>query len=320
MNRDTILITGAGGFIGGHLCEYLLQQGINTIGVDNINDYYDPSIKENTINRLSSYDEFEFFRTDIRNFEALDSIFGNHEIGTVVHLAAMAGVRSSIENPSVYTDVNVNGTHNVLQLSVTNGVRNFVFASSSSVYGERQEVPFREEDRTDSPLSPYAASKKAGELLAYSYHSLYDIPVSCLRFFTVYGPRGRPDMAPFIFIDRISRGIPIRQYGDGTSQRDYTYVSDIVQGIVGAIENPRSYDIYNLGNSNPAKLSDFIQIIEESVGKKAEIEVIGAQPGDVQKTYADVTRAKKYLGYEPKISLREGISRTVVWYNEEYES
>lgn len=320
MTKEALLITGAAGFIGGHLCEYLLQHGISTIGVDNVNDYYDQSIKEATINRLSSHDGFEFYRTDIRNSEALGSIFENHEIGTVVHLAAMAGVRSSIENPGLYLDVNVNGTNNILQSSVTNGVRNFVFASSSSVYGERHEVPFYEKDRTDAPLSPYAASKKAGEVLAHSYHSLHDIPISCLRFFTVYGPRGRPDMAPFMFIDRISRGIPIKQYGDGTSLRDYTYVSDIVQGIVGAIENPRPYDIYNLGNSNPVTLSEFIQIVEECVGTKAEIEVVGMQPGDVQKTYADVAKAKKYLGYDPKISFREGISRTVAWYNEVYET
>ncbi|MFO7837721.1 MAG: SDR family NAD(P)-dependent oxidoreductase [Candidatus Thorarchaeota archaeon] len=320
MTRDIVLVTGAAGFIGGHLCEYLLQRGVPTIGVDNVNDYYDPKIKESTISLLSNHTEFEFFRTDVRDFESMESIIGNNDVGTLVHLAAMAGVRSSIENPGKYLDVNVNGTNNMLQLSVDNEVDNFIYASSSSVYGERQEVPFHEEDRTDKPVSPYAASKKASEVLAYSYHSLYDIPVSCLRFFTVYGPRGRPDMAPFIFIHRISKGIPIKQYGDGTSLRDYTYVSDIVQGINGAIENPRGYEIYNLGNADPVSLTEFIHIVEDAVGKRAEIEVVGEQPGDVHKTYADYTKAKKHLGYEPKIPLREGISRMVDWYNDTYGS
>ncbi len=315
MADDRILITGAAGFIGGHLCECLLEDGCSLVGVDNLNDYYNPAIKEDTISRLMAHESFEFFRVDIRNIDALESVFSDHAFGTVVHLAAMAGVRSSIENPKLYLDVNVIGTENVLQQSVDHGVSNVIFSSSSSVYGNRQEVPFREEDRTDTPVSPYAASKKAGEVLAFSYHSLYNIPVTCLRFFTVYGPRGRPDMAPFIFIDRISRGVPIKQYGDGTSQRDYTYVSDIVKGIVGAIERPKPYEIYNLGNSEPVELSDFIQIIEESVGKRAKIEVAGDQPGDVQKTFADISKARQDLGYDPAVSLKEGIARTVDWYN-----
>lgn len=320
MAGETILVTGAAGFIGGHLCEYLLNRGVRTIGIDNINDYYDQKIKESTIELLSNHDKFVFFRTDIREFDEMKSIISSNDIDSIVHLAAMAGVRSSIENPRKYLDVNVKGTNNMLQLSVEYGVENFVYASSSSVYGEREEVPFYEDDRTDKPVSPYAASKKAGEVLAYSYHSLYDIPVSCLRFFTVYGPRGRPDMAPFIFIHRISQGIPIKQYGDGTSLRDYTYVSDIVQGIDGAIENPRGYEIYNLGNADPVTLTEFIQIIEDTVGKEAKIEVVSEQPGDVQKTYADYTKANKYLGYEPKVPLREGISKMVEWYNDIYDS
>lgn len=313
-NANCILVTGAAGFIGSHLTEQLLRNGYHVIGLDNFNDYYDTALKESNVKELLQHSFFHIVRGDVRDEGLLGRIFGERAIKTVVHLAALAGVRSSIEHPAEYMDVNAVGTAKVLDVAAKRGVENFVLASSSSVYGKRSKVPFNEDDQTSSPYSPYAASKKAAEVLAYAYHSLYDMPISCLRFFTVYGSRGRPDMAPFKFIDRIYRGVPIQRYGDGSSVRDYTHVSDIVQGTVKAIEKPHSYEIFNIGNANAVKLTDFIATIEECLGTDAIIEEMPLQPGDVPTTLADIRKAKSMLGYEPSVQLRDGISETVEWY------
>jgi UDP-glucuronate 4-epimerase len=314
MKETTVFVTGAAGFIGSHLCELLLDEGMFVVGLDNMNDYYDPKLKEYNVQLLSSKKQFEFIEGDIRDEDLLSSIFKKWKISSIVHLAAMVGVRNSIQFPEEYVDVNIGGLTNVLEESAKNNVGHFVYASSSSVYGNRTAVPFKEDDSTDFPYSPYAATKKAGEVLVYAYHSLYNMPATCLRFFTVYGPRGRPDMAPFKFIDRISRGIPIQQYGDGSSARDYTFVGDLVKGIFSAIEKPQGYEIYNLGGSRTIRLADFIRTVETVVEKKAIIEVIEEQPGDVTLTYADISKAKRDLSYSPSVDFEEGLKITAEWY------
>ena len=263
-------------------------------------------------------ESFTIIRGDIRDSGLLECIFSEHDIKSVIHLAAMVGVRNSILKPIEYVDVNVGGTTALLDRAVKSDVTNFIIASSSSVYGNITQVPFRENYTLGSPESPYAVTKQAVEAMAYTYHSLYEIPITCLRFFTVYGPRGRPDMAPFKFIDSISKGIPIQQFGDGSSSRDYTYISDIVQGIIAATETPFEYEIINLGGSNPVFLRDFIKAVEDAVGKPALIEQLPNQPGDMFVTLADISKAEKLLGYLPKVSLKEGLEETVEWYNKNY--
>jgi UDP-glucuronate 4-epimerase len=245
-------------------------------------------------------------------------IFDEEKIELVCHLAARAGVRASIDDPYVYLSSNVEGTLVLLEESRRCKVSNFVYASSSSVYGNDLEIPFGELDATDRPISPYAATKKACEVMAYTYSHLYGLNCSGLRFFTVYGPRGRPDMAVFKFIDQIYNGETIHRYGDGTTKRDYTYIDDIVSGVIASLDTPRLYEIYNLGNGNPVRLSKMIEIIEQSLAIKAKIEVLPKQPGDVDMTYADISRAQELLGYEPRTSLAEGLQKTVEWYVTEY--
>lgn len=312
--NNTVLVTGAAGFIGSHLCDELLKQQNKVIGFDNLNDYYNPEIKRRNIDHLSQNPNFTFVKGDIRDNDSVTSLFNKWDINSVIHMAAMVGVRYSIQAPDEYIDVNIRGLSNVIQSAVKNKVKNFIFASSSSVYGNRSKVPFREDDTTDFPYSPYAATKKAGEALLYSFHSLYKIPTTCLRFFTVYGPRGRPDMATFKFIDKIYKGLTIQQYGDGSSARDYTFVLDIVDGIMAALAKPQEFEIYNLGGSSPVKLSDYIRKIENIVGKDAIIENLENQAGDVSLTYADISKAKRELDYSPSYTIEKGLKATFEWY------
>ena len=307
-----ILVTGAAGFIGSHMTARLLEAGHEVVGFDNFNDYYNPKFKEQNIKDI----KVKLYREDIRNFAGLQKIFSENQIDKIIHLAAMVGVRPSIQNPFIYEEVNVRGTLNLLELARHNGVKKFVFASSSSVYGNRDKVPFSEDDITNSPISPYAATKKAGELLCYTYNSLYKIPSVCLRLFTVYGPCGRPDMAPYKFVDSIANGRHIEMYGDGSTRRDYTFIADVVSGIMKSMDLDAKYEIINLGCGNPVELKDFIGIIEKNLGKKAKIVKEKMQPGDVKQTYADISKAKKLLGYSPKTKIEEGLRILCEWYME----
>ena len=314
-----IVVTGAAGFIGSHTCEFLLNRGEHVVGIDEVNDYYDVRVKESNVALLERVggDRFTFYRGDICDVALLDRVWTGHgKPRRVVHMAARAGVRPSIEDPFVYVHSNVEGTTRLMDVACKYGNDSFVFASSSSVYGGSKETLFSEKDSVDFPVSPYAATKKACELLAYTYHHLYKLNIAALRFFTVFGPRGRPDMAPLKFVDKISRGAPIQQFGDGSSSRDYTYVDDVVQGIVLSLDTPLGYQVYNLGNGSPTKLGDFIALVEEATGRKAEIEVLPEQPGDVPRTCADISKARELLGYDPKTPFPEGIRKLVAWYNE----
>jgi len=309
-----ILVTGGAGFIGSNVCEALIKRNDSVICVDSFNDFYDPKVKEKNIASFSGNKNFTLYREDIRNLESLRAIFEKEKPDKILHLAARAGVRPSIEDPLLYEDVNVRGTLNLLELTKEFKIRHFVFASSSSVYGNNKKVPFSESDPVDNPISPYAATKKAGELLCYAYHGLYKINITCLRFFTVYGPRGRPDMAPYLFTRLISQGKPIEMFGNGTSKRDYTYVGDIVSGIIAALDRELGYEIINLGNSQTVELRKLISVIEQNLGKKARIISKPEQPGDVPLTYSDISKAKKLLGYAPRTSIEDGMKAFIEWY------
>lgn len=311
---ETILVTGGAGFIGSHVCDKLLEKKKKVICVDDFNDYYDPNVKRNNILRNLKNKNFILFKEDIRNFDKLKEIFKNYRPNKVIHLAARAGVRPSIENPFIYEETNVKGTLNLLDLSKNFKIKNFLFASSSSVYGGNKKIPFSEDDKTDNAISPYAATKKAGEVLCYTYSHLYNLNVSCLRFFTVYGPRGRPDMAPYLFTKNILEDKTIKMFGDGSSKRDYTYIEDIVSGILFALEKNFKYEIFNLGNSETVALIDLIKAIEELTGKKAKIKKEKMPLGDVPITYADITKSKKLLNYNPKTSIKEGMKQFIDWY------
>lgn len=311
-----ILLTGGAGFIGSHLAERLLDEDHHVVCVDNFNDYYSPKIKRQNIRALLSHSRFELVETDIRDYSRLEECFSVHHFDTIVHLAARAGVRPSIQQPRLYQQVNVEGTVNLLELARIHNVKRFIFASSSSVYGNNKKVPFSEKDNVDHPISPYAATKKAGELLVYTYHHLYGIHASCIRFFTVYGPRQRPDMAIHKFTRLIDRGEPIPVFGDGTTRRDYTYVSDIIDGLVEAMNRCEGYEIYNLGDSKTISLMEMIRKIEEALEKKAILQFFPAQPGDVEITYADISKAMEKLNYHPKVFFEEGIRNFVAWYRD----
>lgn len=312
-----ILITGGAGFIGSHLVDRLLAEGQEVICLDNFNDYYDPSLKRRNIAGNLKNPQFMLIEGDIRDKSTLDSIMTGQRIDKVVHLAARAGVRPSILDPELYEEVNVKGTLSLLEACRQHGIRQFVFGSSSSVYGVNTKVPFSEEDKVDFPISPYAATKRAGELLCYTYHNLYKIQVSCLRFFTVYGPRHRPDMAIHKFTKLIDSGEEVPVFGDGTSKRDYTFVSDIVDGLVRAIDSEFDYEIINLGDSRVVELNYLIEVLERNLGKNAKITYLPEQLGDVPITYADITKATKLLNYQPKVAIEEGIERFVKWYREQ---
>lgn len=307
-----VLVTGGAGFIGSHLCEALLGKGMKVICIDNFNDYYDPKIKEENIKNFSKSANFRLHRVDVADSEKLESVFKENRIDAILHIAARAGVRPSIESPLIYVKANVEGTLNMLEMARKCNVKKFVFASSSSVYG-LGKVPFSENMNVD-PVSPYAATKISGELLCRTYSSLYKLPIVCLRLFTVYGPRGRPDMAPYKFMKLIFEERELPMYGDGSSKRDYTYVADIVDGIIAAMEKDISFDVINLGNSSPVDLKKFISILENHTGKKAKIKRLEEQKGDVPITYADISKAKKVLGWKPKTSLDTGIKSMVDWY------
>lgn len=309
-----ILVTGAAGFIGSHVCNYFLDAGHTVIGLDNFNNYYDPSIKqENCASLQRKHSQFHCISGDIRDPKAVDQAFGSGSIHTVIHLAAMAGVRPSLQNPALYQDVNLTGTMTLFEAARMHGVQKILFASSSSVYGNNHKVPFAETDPVDHPISPYAATKKAGELLAYTYHHLYQIPIACLRFFTVYGPRQRPEMAIHKFAASLLSGTPIDVYNQGLCERDYTYIDDIVSGIVAIWESDYTYDIVNLGNSDTISTLDLIKKIEHSVGRSAKLNLLPAQPGDVDKTYADITHANRTYGYSPRTNLDIGIPQFIDW-------
>eukprot|EP00544_Gedaniella_sp_CCMP2646_P008761 CAMPEP_0202486192 /NCGR_PEP_ID=MMETSP1361-20130828/4815_1 /ASSEMBLY_ACC=CAM_ASM_000849 /TAXON_ID=210615 /ORGANISM="Staurosira complex sp., Strain CCMP2646" /LENGTH=411 /DNA_ID=CAMNT_0049115253 /DNA_START=217 /DNA_END=1452 /DNA_ORIENTATION=+ len=317
-----VLVTGGAGFIGSNVAEHLLARGDDVVIIDEMNDYYDVRIKEANLallrNKYPSEKRLSIYKGDICDADLMESIFETEQPRWVCHMAARAGVRPSIQDPYVYIHSNITGTTQLMELAHKYGVENFVFASSSSVYGGSKSTFFSEEESVDNPVSPYAASKKACELLAYTYHHLYQLNITGLRFFTVYGPRGRPDMAPFKFIDRVSRGVEIQQFGDGSSSRDYTYISDIVDGIVRAIDRPHRYEIFNLGKGSGTSLKEFIDLVQKHTGKEAKIRVMPDQPGDVPYTCADVEKASRMLGYNSKVTFDEGIRRTVEWYKDTY--
>ncbi|MBF0287628.1 MAG: NAD-dependent epimerase/dehydratase family protein [SAR324 cluster bacterium] len=315
----TYIVTGAAGFIGFHTALRLLEAGQRVIGIDNLNEYYDVQLKKNRIALLESHGQFTGYPYDLADLEKIKEIFQQHPIDTVCHLAAQAGVRYSIQNPFAYQKSNLEAFLNILELSRQYQVSNFVYASSSSVYGKNKKLPFSVKDRVDHPISLYAATKKSNELIAHSYSHLYDLPTTGLRFFTVYGPWGRPDMALFLFTKAILNGDPIDVYNHGNMKRDFTYIDDIVSGVVMCLDHPQPYEILNIGNHRSEDLEYFIEIIENCIGKKAKRNYLPLQAGDVMETYADIDRIRDLYGYEPATTIEEGIPRFVQWYREYYK-
>lgn len=310
-----ILVTGGAGFIGSHICERLLKEGHKVICLDNFDPYYDPKLKRRNLCACLNNPNFKLIERDVRDKEGLEQLFRSSGIDKIVHLSARPGVRRSVENPFIYEDINVRGTLNLVELSRKYGIKNFVFTSSSSVYGICNKFPFSEEDPT-SPTSPYAASKRAAEIYCETYASLYGMSVVCLRLFTVYGPRQRPDMAIHKFTRLTDQGEEVPMFGDGSSKRDYTYVDDVVEGVVRTLDRNFSFEIFNIGTSSPVDLMYVVSLIEKELGKKAKIRHLPPQLGDVPITHADVTKAERMLGYRPKVSLGEGIKKFIHWYRE----
>ncbi|RLC32390.1 MAG: protein CapI [Deltaproteobacteria bacterium] len=317
-NGETVFVTGSAGFIGFSLSKRLLEQGKNIIGIDNLNRYYDVNLKKARLKILQSYENFVFYKEDIQNIQALREIFAKHRIDRICNLAAQAGVRYSLEDPFAYEKSNVQGFLNLLEIAREYRPENFVYASSSSVYGSNKKIPFSVLDRTDSPISLYAATKKANELIAHAYSHLYQIPCTGLRYFTVYGPWGRPDMALFLFTDAILNNRPIDVYNYGDMKRDFTYIDDIVSGTIAALERSVPYEVFNLGNSRSEQLMKLIGILEKELGKEAEKNMMPMQPGDVRETSADIRKSTELLGFKPKTSLEEGIRKFVAWYRDFY--
>jgi len=313
------VVTGAAGFIGSHLTQRLLRDGWAVVGVDNFDTFYDPAVKRRNLADCMRESNFRLVEADIRDGAAMEKAIPD-DTDIIVHLAARAGVRPSIAEPGLYMDVNIIGTVVLLEIARQRRVPRFVFASSSSVYGNNKKVPFSEADNVDFPISPYAASKKAGELICHTYHHLYGMAINCLRFFTVYGPRQRPDLAIHKFARLIEEGKPVPVYGDGTMMRDFTYIEDIIDGIVAAMDRCKSYEIYNLGESRPVSVNGLIHELEIALGKKAVITHLPLQPGDVERTYADVTKAERDLGYRPSTDIRTGLAAFVAWLREEHNS
>lgn len=316
----TILVSGAAGFIGSHTAQALLRRGDHVVGLDNLNDYYDPDRKRANLVEVDAAapvnDAFSFVEGDIRDRELLGRLFTAHRFDGVIHLAAMAGVRVSVENPYLYYDVNVNGTLALLDQSRQHDVGNFVFASTSSVYGQTQQIPFVESDPCDRPLAPYSASKRASELLGFTFHHLYGQNVTVLRFFTVYGPRGRPDMMAYKVAENIFTGLEVPIYNAGHMHRDWTYIDDIVAGIVAAVDRPLGYQIINLGRGEPVLLADFVGMIETLAGREAHLTPAPMPDTDIAYTYADITEARRLLGYEPKVPVPAGVTRFWEWYRD----
>jgi UDP-glucuronate 4-epimerase len=311
-----ILLTGAAGFIGSHTAEALLARGDEVVGLDNFNGFYDPSLKRRNAAAVqrTGGERFRLVEGDITDEGLLDSLFARERLDAIVHLAAWAGVRPSIQRPEIYADVNVRGTVNLLERARRHRVMRFVFASSSSVYGGRSEVPFRETDPVDRPISPYAATKKAGEVLCYTWHHLHGLHVSALRYFTVYGPRQRPEMAIHKFTTMMARGEAIPMFGDGSTARDYTYIDDIVRGTVAALDRCEGYEIYNLGEERTTTLRELIELLGRALGVEPRIRPEPNQPGDVPITFADVSKARARLGYQPTTPMEEGVRRFVEWF------
>jgi UDP-glucuronate 4-epimerase len=336
MTNRTILVTGAAGFIGYHVSESLLKRGDEVIGLDNLNDYYDVSLKEARLARLTPQAGFSFARGDIADRQTVEHLFSERKPQRVVHLAAQAGVRYSLTNPHAYTESNITGFLNILEACRHNEIEHLVFASSSSVYGANERQPFSEHDNVDHPVSLYAATKKANELMAHTYAHLFGLPVTGLRFFTVYGPWGRPDMALFKFTRGILAGEPIPVYNEGRMVRDFTYIDDIVEGVVRVLDQTAEadpnwsgvdpdparsrapYRVFNIGNNNPVELLRYIEVLETALGKKATLELLPIQPGDVPSTSADVSELEKAVGFRPQTTVEEGIVRFVEWYREFY--
>jgi len=323
----TVLVTGAAGFIGFHTIQALLNRGDSVVGIDNLNDYYDVSLKEARLEQLLRRPGISFVQADVADREAMEGVARAHpEITRVIHLAAQAGVRYSLVNPHAYTRANVDGQLNILEFCRNQkNLKHAVYASSSSVYGTNTKMPFSVEDRTDTPVSLYAATKKMTELMSHSYSHMFNLPLTGLRFFTVYGPWGRPDMAALIFIQKILAGEPIPIFNNGEMARDFTYIDDIVHGVIGCLDNPPSSDdgallnrVYNIGNNNTEPLMRFISIIEEELGQKAEIDFLPMQPGDVKETYADIEATRRDFGFEPKTSIDVGLPKLVQWYRDYY--
>jgi UDP-glucuronate 4-epimerase len=323
----TVLVTGVAGFIGFHVARALLERGEQVVGVDNMNDYYEVSLKEARLDVLRTFRFFSFYKSDIADRTAIDEVFDRHpEIDRAVHLAAQAGVRYSFVNPMAYVYSNVAGQVVLLEACRHRPrLRHFVYASSSSVYGANSKLPFAVEDRTDAPVSLYAASKKATEVISHSYAVTFRLPLTGLRFFTVYGPWGRPDMAAFLFTRRILDGEPIPVFNHGDMRRDFTYIDDIVAGVVACLDRPPADDdgavphrLYNLGNHRPEHLPDFIAVIEKALGREAKLDLLPLQPGDVPATYADIEASRRDLGFDPKTSIAEGIPRFIAWFRDFY--
>ncbi|MDQ3129639.1 MAG: GDP-mannose 4,6-dehydratase [Acidobacteriota bacterium] len=316
--KKNILVTGGAGFIGSHLVDRLLAEDVWKVSVvDNFNEFYSPQVKRANIEKHLKSPDFSLYEADICSAEDLRRVFAENKFDAIVHLAAWAGVRPSLENPALYVQTNVDGTLNLLELAREFGVRQFVFGSSSSVYGNNSKIPFSEDDKISRPISPYAATKAAGELLCHTYSHLYDIRAICLRFFTVYGARQRPDLAIHKFSRLISENKPIPMFGDGTTRRDYTYVDDIISGVRAAIDYDKSnYEIFNLGESQTIELKRLIELLEENLGVKAVIEKREMQPGDVPITFADISKAKELLDYNPQTKVEDGIPKFVRWFRE----
>jgi len=333
-----VLVTGAAGFIGFHVSRYLLERGDEVVGIDNLNDYYEVSLKEARLEQLQPYGAFRFERMDIAHRDAVANLLAVERFDRVVHLAAQAGVRYSLENPHAYVDSNLVGFVNILEGCRHNRVEHLVYASSSSVYGANETMPFAERDNVDHPVSLYAATKKANELMAHTYSHLYNLPTTGLRFFTVYGPWGRPDMSPFLFTRAILEGKPLKIFNHGKHRRDFTYIDDIVEGVVRALDripagnpawtgldpDPSSsrapWKVYNIGNSQPVELLRYIELIEQALGKTTEKQLLPLQPGDVEHTYADVLALMRDTGYQPKMTIENGIAEFIAWYTNFYKA
>lgn len=319
LKGKTILVTGNAGFIGFHLSKKLLENNITVVGLDNVNDYYDPKIKEARLKILSEFKNFQFYKGDLKDLDFVKYVLDKNKIDKICHLAAQAGVRYSLTHPHSYIQSNIVGFTNLIDEAKNHNIKDFIYASSSSVYGNNKNSPFSVDDRVDMPISLYAATKKADELIAYTYHHLYDMHCTGLRFFTVYGPYGRPDMALFLFTKAILAGKAIKVFNHGNMERDFTYIDDIVNGIIASLENSYPYEIFNLGNNKPIKLNYFIKLIEKELGQTAKKELLDMQPGDVASTCADIKSSKKKLGYAPSTPIEEGIKKFVSWYKQYYK-
>ncbi len=313
---STVLVTGAAGFIGSHLCRRLLDEGRQVVGIDNFNDYYDPAVKRRNASNLIGCDGFTMCEVDFCDRAAVDAIFAEHKPNAVAHLGAMANVRYSIGKAGLYTQVNVVGSVNLLEAARLNDCNQFVFASTSSVYGNTDQLPFVETDPCNLPLAPYPASKKAIEMMGHTYHNLHDMNFTAVRFFSVYGPCGRPDMMPFMVTDRVVTGEKITLFDNGQMKRDWTYVEDIVSGVVAALDKPLGYEVVNLGRGEPVLMADFVSIVEDLVGKKANIEDVPAPASEPKINFANVDKARQLLDYNPQTPVDEGLANLWAWYRD----